>query len=251
MVGYINICQPSHMGTIVLEVETVILDIDDTLIPSSDIEEEALSKSYEVVKDMTSLSFEDFVGKMRGIRRSFEDERQCFYTPEHFLIFLTNNISRNEMLAMKMYVSYTDENINRIRLCDGTSEFLSYLRKNLYNMIVVSKGVRWNQYEKLVRTEISDYFQDWYIDNDETKTLKLTKAMKEYDLDPSKTVYIGDNPDVDIPSAKEVGLISIRLRQGRRSKQDSEIPPDYEFDNLSNLHDFFKNSVTGPSPQPL
>jgi hypothetical protein len=45
--------------------------------------------------------------------------------------------------------------------------------------------------------------------------------------------------------------LAIRLKQGRRSAKKSDIPADYTFDSISELSEFFKNSVTGPSPQPL
>lgn len=226
--------------------EAIIFDIDDTLIPSGDIEEASLNAAFEVIKQYTNEDLDTFIKKMREIRRK-GGINKFYYTPEHFQKYLEveKMAAGLEIVATRMYVKYTDERLNKTKLYDGVMKVLEFLKKKGIIMLVVSKGDKWIQYEKLIRTNIIRFFQNAYISMIEDKAPSLLQAIKDYDLDPKETVYIGDKPSEDIAGAEKTGLKAIWIKQGRHAKEESlAYKPYHTVNNCGELLDFLEKELS-------
>lgn len=229
-----------------LDVEAIIFDIDDTLIPSSRIESDSIKEAYQVIKDQVGGTLSEFVEKMRIIRRRARDKSKYYYTPEHFLEYLKEIEAKipKDVLATQMFVAYTDKKHETTEPYDAVLPLLEYLRNKAIILLIVSKGDKWNQFEKLVRINVMKFFQTAYFGESEDKSPNLKKAVQDYLLDPEKTIYVGDKPSDDIDSAKKAGLVAIWIKQGRHAKEGSpKQKPDYTFSTISDLFSFLKNEL--------
>ncbi len=199
-------------------IETVILDwsgvVSDDLeavwLTSNDILKGRGAKpvSLEQFKELFELPFMNFYKKI-GVKITEEDERQ-----------------RWDRVFPKYY--------NRVRIMPNAKHAIEKLKQDKKKIIVFSAH---NQ--KLLLDELKSYgLQDLVNEvhasvND--KREEISKLIEKHEIEPSKTVYVGDMQH-DIETANGAGIKSIAVLSGYDTKEDLEMEkPDYIINDLGEL----------------
>jgi len=74
-------------------------------------------------------------------------------------------------------------------------------------------------------------------------------ALKALNVDPKHAMYVGDVPQIDIPGAKELGMVVVLMSKPepvveylRLPKNPDDVKPDYLIDNLMELVNIVKEA---------
>jgi putative hydrolase of the HAD superfamily len=98
-------------------------------------------------------------------------------------------------------------------LFDYTIEILEYLQRKKYSLHVITNGFEKTQWSKITNSNIAKYFTH-IITSEKSNSLKPSKEIFEYAIkkagaDLHESIMIGDNPEVDIQGAINVGIDNI------------------------------------------
>lgn len=115
----------------------------------------------------------------------------------------------NKSICGKIHDTYMQISPNKPHLHDGTLDILEYL-KTKYTMHIITNGLDDIQSKKMVASGIIEYF-DTITTSQKANARKPEKEIFEYAVKIAKTtvnqsVMIGDNYNVDIIGAKNIGM---------------------------------------------
>ncbi len=108
--------------------------------------------------------------------------------------------------------------IHKVPLFPGMEEVLERLKRDSYEMYIISSNSVSNVDRFLTEKGILPYFNKVYGGSglfDKAKTIK--KLMKEQSLDPSSTIYVGDEVR-DIEATKQLNMPCVAVSWGYNSE---------------------------------
>lgn len=109
----------------------------------------------------------------------------------------------------------------RIALFEGVPEFLDKIRAEGKHAYLLSNAQRSYTWPEIERFGLDKKMDDLFISSDH-RCMKPDKAffealLNKYNMDRTRTVMIGDNPDADIAGAESVNIASIHLKKGQKN----------------------------------
>lgn len=188
---------------------TLIFDLDGTLLDTLDDLTNSVNYALERL-DLPTRSKDEirsFVGN--GVEKLVElsvPEKTSYDQFAKCLLLFKKHYSENMQQQTKPY--------------DGIIELLDYLKKNNYNMAIVS-----NKFQEGV-TDLNNHFFSKYIDVAIGKSPKMRKkpypdtilsAIDELGVSKENCLYIGDS-EVDILTAKNANVKSVSVTWGFRNE---------------------------------
>ncbi|MBN2635740.1 MAG: YjjG family noncanonical pyrimidine nucleotidase [Prolixibacteraceae bacterium] len=113
-------------------------------------------------------------------------------------------------------------------LIDGAIDILEYLKKKNYQLSVITNGFREVQTEKIISSGLHSFFFKVFVSED-VKTPKPGReifeyAMKSSNAKKSKCIMIGDDWEVDIIGALNVGFDAIHYRNHNNCNAINDLP---------------------------
>ncbi len=233
-----------------LVIETVLFDLDDTLIPTTDILRNSFHPAYELIKQKTPHTLKQFIEKMRNIRKRQKSSARYYYSQKTFQKYLTQYKIVDEdtiARATKMFILYNDKRIHIYhdpKTYRDAIKLLEFLVSVDCSAVIITTGDKWDQHEKLIRTRIMEKIQYAEVSQKDDKTSKIRSVIRYAGSDPKKTLFVGDNPRNDINSAKKNGCVAFRIKNGRRKKlKNGRYKPDKTFTNIREIHRYLKKHV--------
>jgi len=205
---------------------TIFFDLDDTLIDTSE-------RHYKVYTDIL-----DFYGIHNTLSKEefWEQKRNGKKTAK----ILPKNSSKkfiqkfiNEWLIRIEEKRYLEYDI----LLPESMNILSILGDKADLILVTLRNNKENLLWELNNFGLADYFKEILIDSPlkvKNKTLLIKDYIEKNSINGS-FIFVGDS-EVDISSGKELGMLTIAVTYGIRSKEFLEkLEPDFCLDNLSEL----------------
>ena len=121
------------------------------------------------------------------------------------------------------------------RLFPGAHEVLEYLRKN-YILHIITNGFEEAQQVKLSSSRLGDYFQE-IVTSERAGVKKPDPGIFEFSLqasgaDPTESLMIGDDPEVDLVGARNCGLHQVYFNP---DQQDTHHEFTFEISDLREL----------------
>ena len=121
----------------------------------------------------------------------------------------------NQLLIALAVVTYHNIKISLLRAFPKTIQTLIYLKSRGYKLGVISNGISIKQWEKLVRLDIHEFF-DEVITSEEVRFEKPKKeifeeAMNRMNTNPKNSIMIGDKFEIDIMGAVNAGMSAILI----------------------------------------
>jgi putative hydrolase of the HAD superfamily len=198
----------------------IFFDLDRTLWDFDKNSEETLFEIFNrwLEKPDFNCKFQKFLDLYREVNHAlWEDYRQGKITKEFLNVERFSKTMRllgfaNIGDAYEMADFYVEESPKKTSLFPGTVEILDYLNKK-YILHIITNGFEEIQFRKLKNSELEKYFQ-CIITSEQAGTKKPDNGIFEYALKQSEakveeSIMIGDDPEVDILGAKNIGMDSI------------------------------------------
>ena len=220
-------------------VETILFDLDDTLLDFGKAEASALRR---VLTEIGAPADNAILAHYHGINQRQWELLELGQTTRAQL-----RIRRFEILFDELGVPCDPQAV-----CDRYEQYLGEghwfmpgaqaLLETLapkYNLYLVSNGSAHVQRSRLKITDIARYFKGIFISHE----LGVDKPSREYfdrcfaampEVNKETTVIVGDSLTSDILGGKNVGIRTCWYNpKGKAARPD--ICPDYEFDDLADL----------------
>jgi putative hydrolase of the HAD superfamily len=146
----------------------------------------------------------------------------------------------DEVLAKELSAKFLEILPTKKILFPHTREILDYLKKKNYTLHLITNGFEKTQWSKLNNSGLGGYFTH-VITSETSNSLKPKKEIFDYAMDKAnaaltKSIMIGDNPDVDIQGAINAGMDSVFVNHINAS---TGLNPTYTIYHLKELESIF------------
>jgi putative hydrolase of the HAD superfamily len=231
-----------------LLVQAILFDLFDTLLLLEDetiYYPQVLRKLYDsLVNNGIDVSYEDFQEAYFKVRERIYHEAFTTLKEHHFnhRIFLTLkelgfSFKEGDEVITLATMAFADELKQYIKPDSDVSEVLEKLNTKYKLGIITNFGIPKLVWDLLERYQLRNFFNTVII-SAEAQIRKpspelFRRALHILNVEPSRSVFIGDNPEMDIKGAKNIGMKTILIK--RRSSGDLDIKPDRIIYNLEEL----------------
>lgn len=182
-----------------------IFDLMETTIVKTDVNFESF---YEIFQRYSDIEYEKFIREGKS-----KDEYKIDRVIDTYKELGLTNGKEIGIIFNALYLYYR----NRIEYRKGAENLLKLLKKEGYELFILTNGPSLYQRNKLNQLEIQKYIREdcWFI-SDEMHCSKpekeiFKKVEEEIGYSGSEILYIGDNYVNDIEGANGVGWLSIYL----------------------------------------
>jgi putative hydrolase of the HAD superfamily len=190
--------------------KAIFFDIDGTLLDTSSFAEVARRAAIDIMIENGLPSHKE---EAYNLLIDIIAEKGSNYN-KHFNV-LTKRICGEEnylLIALGM-VTYHNVKFALLRPFPNTMRILVYLKKKGYKLGVISNGLTIKQWEKLVRLDIHDFF-DEVITSEEVGFEKPKKeifeeALKRMNCEADNSIMVGNKVEIDIIGAVHTGMSAI------------------------------------------
>ncbi|OPX58516.1 MAG: putative HAD-hydrolase [Methanobacterium sp. PtaB.Bin024] len=205
-------------------IKAVFFDIDDTLYDTSGFAELARKAALRTMIDAgLPLSHQESYLLLREIIK----EKGSNYD-KHFNI-LTRRVfgEENPLLIALGMITYHNVKFALLRLFPDTMSTLIYLKKNNYQLGVISNGLTIKQWEKLIRLGLYHFFDD-VVTSQEAESEKPDPKIFQLALDrlgcqANKSVMVGNKFSEDILGAINAGMSAILVNSELTDAEKEQI----------------------------
>ncbi|MFJ7666270.1 YjjG family noncanonical pyrimidine nucleotidase [Lysinibacillus sp. NPDC097195] len=219
--------------------ETLLFDVDDTLLDFDLAEESALSRLFEQENIATTPTM---IARYKEINASMwrafergEVTKNTLHNTRFSIALKEFGIDVDGEYFETVFQKYLQEAHHYV---DGAHELIAQLAKN-YNLYVVSNGVTKTQNKRLVDADLAKYFQAIFI-SEQTGYQKPMPAFFDYvferidGLNKDKTLIIGDSLTSDVKGGLLAGIDTCWFNI-RNIYNTTDIQPHYEIKKLQEL----------------
>lgn len=212
--------------------EAVLFDLDNTLF---DVEQYMTGAFADVAAHLESTH--DIDGeKIHADLMSLWRTKTSMYPHLFDDILAEHNIDAN----IEQIVNIFNDHEPEIEPYTGVTELLTQLKETGYKLGVITDGTAHRQRRKIdvlgLRSTFDTIVLTAEVGEAKPSILPYKKAVCRLDTEPSRCVYIGDNPKVDFAGAKEIGMATVRIRQGEFSTLPSGSNIDVTVDAIEDIH---------------
>lgn len=235
-------------------VTTVIFDLDDTLVNTSDILDEALSVTFlnhlkyfpnRTVEELLELNYQI-------LDRLLSDPTIPVPTVTSLLwikIFEYLKIQPKLRPVISLLNQSREEILKRTEAKDGARELLEYLKENRIRVGVLTNGSFIEQGNKLLKVHLSRYVDSLVtpdiclVNKPDGKAFRF--ILKELQSKPEDTIMVGDDFKADILGAKRAGIQTVLINSRYKDyTPNQEKEADYFLEDLSQVKDVFSEILT-------
>ncbi|WP_282938615.1 YjjG family noncanonical pyrimidine nucleotidase [Paenibacillus sp. RC67] len=222
------------------EYQTLLFDVDDTLLDFGAAEKLALRLLFEDQQVPLTAAIEAHYKQInQGLWKSFEEgkiDREEVLNTRHSLLFREYGHEVDGIMLEQKYRSYLEEGHEHVL---GAFELISALQDK-YDLYIVTNGVSKTQIKRLRDSGLYPLFKNVFVSED----TGYQKPMKEYfdhvfaripGFAVDKGLIIGDSLSADIKGGQLAGLDTCWFNPAKKPN-DTEIAPIYEIQKLDELY---------------
>lgn len=207
-----------------MKVEAVLFDLFDTLLlVDPEFYMPSLRRLHQYLAEHeVNASFEDFTREYFEVRdRLYKETIESLEEP-HFTTRISQTLQRlgynvsSETISQAATV-FSEEMARYVSLDKETVSTLSTLYGKYKLGVITNSPFPENVRNVLNKFHLGTFFDVVIISGEVNKRKPskeiFKKALKTLNIDPSKTVFIGDTPNADIIGAKNVGIKAILIKR--------------------------------------
>ncbi|MFD3447162.1 YjjG family noncanonical pyrimidine nucleotidase [Microbacteriaceae bacterium 4G12] len=224
--------------------QTLLFDVDDTLLDFGAAERVALRSLFEEQQIPLTAEIEaDYKEINQGLWKSFEEgklDRYELVNTRFSILFKKYGQEVDGVLLEKNYRSYLEEGN---QLINGALELITDLQKQ-YDLYIVTNGETKTQDKRLRSSGLHPLFKDIFV----SEGTGFQKPMKEYfdyvfaripSFSPEQALIIGDSLSADIKGGQLAGIDTCWLNPEIKPN-NTDIIPTYEIKKLDELYRILK-----------
>lgn len=213
--------------------QTLIFDLDDTLIPTSEL---LIPRAVRHVFQLLSEN---------GLKWSFNQFEE--YRKKHIELFSHREIlekllnetklgTKEHILQDCLRAFYEASIPSKIPLLPGALENLSQLTKT-YRLLLLTAGDQKTQKQKIINCDIEKYFSEIIVADSSwqfNKQLVIENWIKSQTLSAHNTLSIGNRLKDEIRASKILGLSTCHFKYGEHAHEnpkDHYEMPDFNVEN--------------------
>ena len=213
--------------------QTLILDLDDTLIPTSDVLiPPAIQEVHQIMQEYgLKWTLEEF-NTYRKSNMNQKSHREIFKQ-----IVDLNHLKPKEHIIMRTFKAFYEGPVpNPLPLLPGALSNLQALAPK-YNLFLMTGGRKSNQRHKIKISGIEAFFNEILV-VDESWDFQKIKALefwiKNRMIVPERTLSLGNRLKDEIKVSKKMGLFTCHIRFGEHAYELPETRdeiPDFSINN--------------------
>lgn len=224
--------------------QTLLFDVDDTLLDFKAAERMALHLLFEEQKiSLTDEITAHYKRINQGLWKSFEEgkmDRDEVVNTRFSILFKEYGQEVDGPLFEQNYRSYLEEGN---QLIQGSFELIQDLQSE-YDLYIVTNGVSKTQDKRLRNSGLHSFFKDIFVSED----TGFQKPMKEYfdyvfarisNFSVEKGLIIGDSLSADIKGGQLAGLDTCWFNPAKKPNHTG-IVPTYEIQSLNELYQILR-----------
>lgn len=219
-------------------IEVVFFDLDDTIADTSVLADRARRNAIEnMIKHGFPVDFETAYNELLELINEYGSNFS-----HHFDYLLRRlDVPYNPKWVAAGVIGYHNTKFTQLRDVRHARKTLIRLSKAGYRLGIITDGDPIKQWEKILRLELDDFFEDVIISDFEGVKKPhpkiFQKALKTFGVSADKAVMVGDRLYSDVYGAKEVGMHTVWFRYGKRRNAELEYREyaDFEIKDLLEL----------------
>lgn len=225
--------------------QTLLFDVDDTLLDFSAAEDEALHRLFAEngldLTDEVEKHYREINGALWSAFERGEISREEIVNTRFELLFKEYGKQVDGKQLGERYQHFLAENHDFI---DGAYNLIQGLA-NQYDLYIVTNGVTATQYKRLKDSGLYPFFKEVFVSED----TGYQKPMKEYfdyvfehisTFDQNSTLIIGDSLSSDIQGGLNAGIDTCWFNPQHKVNKTS-VQPKYEIARLEYLQAILKD----------
>jgi putative hydrolase of the HAD superfamily len=210
-----------------VQVEAVLFDLFDTLVLIEGGEtfyEPALKKLHKsLTQNKINVKYDIFRQTYFKVRDKLYDEASRNLEEPHFNIRVAHTLRKlghqnvKPEIVKEATMSFASEFERYVQLDPDTLPMLSKLKVTYKLGIVSNFAIPEWVLSLLDKLSLSDFFDTIIISGAVNKRKPsqeiFQKALQAIGVDPSRTVFVGDTPSMDVKGAKNAGLRTVLIKR--------------------------------------
>jgi putative hydrolase of the HAD superfamily len=220
----------------------IFFDIDDTLCATTEFARRARRNAVKaMIAAGLAAGEEEVVAELDEVIAEFSSNYEHHFDKLLLRLRPDTLAHRNRALVVASGVAaYHDTKFRELKPFPGVVELFRDLQRAGVRLGVITHGWTVKQAEKLVRLGLVPYLDpeaifisDQIGISKPNPKLYLT-ALRELDLRPEETMYVGDNPRNDVDPPKRIGMVTVLSRACSRQPLGEETP-DHVIESFEEL----------------
>ncbi len=219
----------------------VIFDFDGTLMDSytcrklADIEvanilaDYGKEQGYNINKEAMAALISDIE---REMTEKLIYDRKIWFS-EAVKRYFTTALKMPRRVLSEAVLSYWNSIIKHSLLYPGTVDLLvSLTTKNIHlGMLSDTDGLEGMKYQRLCSSGLVGFFDAIVVSGEDTKETKphrhpFIRICDLLKVAPASCVYVGDNPEVDVVGAEQIGMKTILIRNSAANFHETKFKAD-------------------------
>ncbi len=225
------------------DLDAIFFDIDDTLFSTSVFAEKARRGAIEAMigagmqaeQQVAMRELEEVIAEFSSNYGGHFDKVLDRLGPE-------SHAGHNRAVIVAAgVVAYHETKWRELKVHDDVYEVLKWLSTTGLLRGVVSAGITIKQAEKLVRLGVLEFLTPsaiFFTDQvgfSKPNPKLYRRVLQRLSLQPTRCLYVGDNPTHDIDPCNREGWSTVRIRRsGRHAQEEGQTTPKHE------IRDFFE-----------
>lgn len=232
-----------------MKVRYILFDIDDTLYDST---LQMSTARMNAIRAMTETGLPTEVETTYKVLEEIVEHYGPHYSKHFDELLKRLGLRWDPRVIASGVIAYRETSAAYLKPYHDTVPTLLKLRDQGYKLGVVSEGRAVKQWQKLVQLGVQ-HIPHLVIISEELELEALDSslfraALERIGAKSEETIFVGSKLEPDIASAKEVGLITVRIRKGKNrieAPRSEEAAPRYEIDRLSELFSVIEKIEAG------
>lgn len=217
-------------------IKVVIFDLDGTLLNRDESVKVFINKQYERLNKWVNHT-----PKEKYTKRFIELDNRGYVWKDKVYQQLTEELEITGVTWEDLLQDYISQFKNNCIPFQNLFEMLEELKNKNFILGMITNGIGQFQMDNIKALGIEKYFQTILIS--EWEGLKkpdpniFLRALKQLDVPPNQSVYVGDHPVNDVKAAQNVGMKAI----WKKDIQWDYFTPDLMIDDLGELPSIISN----------
>ncbi|TDL76102.1 HAD family hydrolase [Peribacillus frigoritolerans] len=217
-------------------IKAVIFDLDGTLLNRDESVKKFIDNQYERLNKWVNHT-----PKEKYITRFIELDNRGYVWKDKVYQQLTEELEITGVTWEDLLQDYISQFKNNCIPFRKLFEMLEELRNKNFILGMITNGIGQFQMDNIKALGIEKYFQTILVS--EWEGLKkpdpniFLRALKQLDVSPNQSVYVGDHPENDVKAAQNVGMKGI----WKKDIQWNNFATDLMIDDLGKLPSIISN----------